>query len=330
MKITRQHLIDLARKETLQRANHGDVISGYLIGSVARGEPLLGDTADIDLVLIHQSDPSRQREAVRLSHQIHLDISHHSKDLYMKPSDLRIDPWLGPALCEPIFLHDPDHFFEWAQAGARGQFYRPDHIYARATVFIKRARQGQSLIALSQRWLKIYLRAAIDAANAVACLDRFPVAGRRLALDLAKQAAHFEFPELYDGFLQLIGGDHLSTWDIPTTLAAWARAYDAVTQGPAHLRISACRRDYYLHGFQALVEGGHPEAILWPLLQIWERVMTTLPETDKNETHFKTWHTFLERVKLSERDSEQRRQMLQSYIDQNAAWIENWAKRTGV
>jgi hypothetical protein len=329
VKITRQHLIDLAKTEVLHRSNHGDVISGYLIGSVAGGDPLLGETADIDLVLIHTLDAAPRREAVRLSHQVHLDISHHSKDLYLKPSDLRIDPWLGPALCEPIFLHDPDHFFEWAQAGARGQFFRPDHVYSRATAFIKRARQGQSLLALSNRWLKIYLRAAMEAANAVASLDRFPVSGRRQALDLALQAAHFEYPELYSEFLKLIGRDHLSTWDIPTTLAGWARAYDSASVGPTQRSIPPCRRDYYLHGFQALVEDGQAEVILWPLLQIWERVMATLPDIEQNETHFEVWHSFLRQVKLSERDREQRSQMLLAYIEQNASYIEHWAKRAG-
>lgn len=329
MKITRQHLIDLAKAEVLQRANHGDVISGYLIGSVAGGDPLLGDTADIDLVLIHQLDTAPLREAVRLSHQVHLDISHHSKELYKKPSDLRIDPWLGPALCEPIFLHDPEHFFEWAQAGARGQFFRPDHVNARATAFIKRARQGQSLLTLSNRWLKIYLRAAMEAANAIATLDRFPVSGRRQALGLARLAEHFNYPELYTGFLALIGGDHLSSWDIPNTLAGWARAYDTASEGSAKRSIPPCRRDYYLHGFQALVEDGHTETILWPLLQIWERVMATLPDTEQNENHFKVWHSFLEQIHLSERDRAQRSQMLLAYVEQNSAWMERWAERAG-
>ncbi len=329
MKITREQLIDLARKETLQRAELGDVLSGYLIGSVAGGEPLLGETADIDLVLIHQNDPLSQRETVRLSHQVHLDISHHAKDLYMRPSDLRVDPWLGPALCEPIFLHDPEHFFEWAQAGARGQFFRPDHVHARATAFLKRARQGQSLLALSQRWLKFYLRAGLEAANAVASLDRFPASGRRLALELAEQADHFEYPDLYTGFQALVGSDLLSSWDIPDTLAAWARAYDAASTGLDPHRLPECRRDYYLQGFQAMVEDGCADAILWPLLQIWERTMANLPATEENEIHFEAWQDFLRQIKLEDRDKDMRGQMLLAYIDKNAGWITQWAKRAG-
>ncbi len=329
MKVTRTHLIDLARKETLQRAEHDDVLSGYLIGSVAGGEPLLGGTADIDLVLIYENHREPQREAVRLSHQIHLDISHHPKDLYLKPPDLRIDPWLGPALCEPIFLHDPAHFFEWAQAGARGQFYRPDHVHARATAFLKRARQGQSLLALSQRWLRIYLKAVLEAANAVASLDRFPVSGRRLALELAGQADHLDYSALYTDFQGLIGGNMLSTWDIADTLATWARAYDIASAGAAEPRLPQCRRDYYLHGFQALVEAGHTDAILWPLLRIWERTIANLPDIEDNQAHFDAWIHFLEQLQLDDGQKDQRSQMLQTYIEQNAAWISHWARRTG-
>ena len=330
MKITRQQLIDLARNETLQRASQGPIVSGYLIGSVASGEPLLGGTADIDLVLIHPSEPLQPRETVRLSHQIHLDITHHAKEIYSKPSELRVHPWLGPALCEPIFLHDPDHFFERVQAGARGQFFRPDHAYARAAAFLKQARQGQSLLAYSQRWLKIYTRAVMEAANAVACLDRFPAAGRRLALDLAKQAEQFEYPGFYEDFLRLLGSDLLMTWDVPDTLSAWARAYDTASTGATAASLPECRRDYYLHGFQALVEEGHAEAILWPLLCVWERVMAALPDTEEHAAHAETWETFLSRVHLSEQDKKQRINMLAEYIDRNTAWIDAWGKRVGV
>jgi hypothetical protein len=329
VKITRQHLIDLARNEALKRADLNNVLSAYLIGSVASGDPLLGDTADIDLVLIHQGEAPSQRETVRLSHQVHFDICHHAKDLYMKPNQLRVHPWLGPALCEPIFLHDPNHFFEWAQAGSRGQFFRADHTYTRANAFLKRARQGQSLIVLSQRWLKIYLRSVLEAANAIASLDRFPVAGRRLALALSKQADHFEYPALYQDFFRLIGGNLLSSWDIPNTLAAWARAYDVAAKDVAPSLLPACRRDYYLHGFQAMLEDDQGEAILWPLLQIWDRVMAYMPETDENASHYQTWNAFLKQLKLSEFDKNQRKEMLGGYIDQISSWVKAWGKKAG-
>ncbi len=329
MRIPPRQLVDLAKKETLQRADHGSIVSGYLIGSVAHGNPLLGGTADIDLVLIHREEPSTSREFVRLSHQIHLDISHHHVDLYSRPSDLRVHPWLGPALCEPIFLHDPDHYFEWAQAGARGQFFRPDHAYARATAFLRQARQGLSILTLSQRWLKIYLRSLMDAANAVACLDRFPVSGRRLALQLRAQAEHFNYPDLYQDFITLLGGEHLKSWDIPDTLAAWARAYDEASQSIANPSLPPYRRDYYLQGFQAMVEDGHTEAILWPLLQVWERVMVVLPDVDENQAHFSAWQAFLKQLRLRKSDKDLRNETLGNYINQNAAWIEEWRQRTG-
>ena len=330
MIIARDHLIDLAKKETLQRADQGSLLSGYLIGSVAGGEPLLGDTADIDLVLIHQDSQPPWRETVRLSHQIHLDIFHHSSGQYQKPSQLRVHPWMGPALCEPIFLYDPEHFFERAQAGARGQFFRADHTYARALAFLKLARQGLSLISLSERWLRHYLRAVMDAANAVSCLDRFPSAGRRVALDLELQAEKFDYLPLYQGFLQLIGADQRTAWKIPETLADWARAYDTASLTDAHHSLPDYRRDYYLHGFQALVEADQADAIQWPLLQVWERVMAVLPETEDNVIYLRTWNRFLERLGLGDTDKKQRIKALRTYIEQQAAWIESWAKRTGV
>ncbi len=140
MIITRAKLVELARREAEARAASGDLVSAYLVGSVAYGEPLLGGTADIDLVLIHAEDPATDREIVPLSADVHLDIVHHGRQRYAQPRGLRIDPWLGPAISGPVFLYDPQHFFEWAQAGARGQFFRADHTLARARSLLQAAR----------------------------------------------------------------------------------------------------------------------------------------------------------------------------------------------
>jgi len=110
--IPRDQLVELARREVERRAANEGILSGYLIGSVARGNPALGGTMDIDLVLIHHHKPRAEREIIRLSHQVHLDILHHDRAFYRRPSELRVHPWMGPALCEPIFLFDPEHFFE--------------------------------------------------------------------------------------------------------------------------------------------------------------------------------------------------------------------------
>ncbi|HLE23250.1 MAG TPA: hypothetical protein VI701_03005, partial [Anaerolineales bacterium] len=132
MRITRTQLIEAARREVERRAETDGLAAAYLIGSIVHDQAVLGGAADIDLVLIHDHQPDSRREIVGLSDEVHLDIAHHHRDQYAQPRLLRLDPWLGPAIYDPLPLHDPQHLFEWAQASARGQFLRPDHRAARA------------------------------------------------------------------------------------------------------------------------------------------------------------------------------------------------------
>jgi hypothetical protein len=329
VRITRETLIELARHETEQRAAIGDVISGYIIGSVARDEPLLGGTADIDLVLIHQGHPPKTREIVRLSEDVHLDIAHHSRDLYSKPRELRVHPWLGPAMCEPIFLYDPQHFFEWAQAGARGRFYRPDHVYARALAFLKMSRQSASVLKLSDRWIKTYTRAMLEAANAVACLTGFPVAGRRMVLNLEQAVTDLDHPEVSEGFLRLLGVDVIQPNDTSEWLSAWTRIFDQASVLNSEPELAPCRRSYYLSGFQALLEAGRPDAIIWTLLTTWERSVHSLQSAEQAEMFLPLWESTLERLRLTSARSDARNEELERYSDRVEEIVELWAERNG-
>jgi len=329
VRISRELLIDLARRETERRGAENDVLSGYLIGSLARGDPQFGDSADIDLVLIHRNSPPAEREMMSLSQQVHLDIAHHAQDLYLKPSALRVHPWLGPSLCEPIFLYDPEHFLEWAQAGARGQYYRADHTHTRARAFLDRARQSASLLPVSSRWVRTYCRAALEAANAVACLTGFPVAGRRLSLQLNDAAHELEYPELYGGFLQLFGADSLNDWSLPETLSAWARTFDVASDNSSDPLLSSCRRDYYLNAFQVFAEKGEAKAILWPMITTWEQAVHALHQPENLEQHHSEWIRLLENLGISSDRQSARTNDLEHYLDRNEAFIEDWAVRSG-
>lgn len=329
MRVSRDLLIDLARLEAERRGAENDVLSGYLIGSVARGEPQFVDCTDIDLVLIHRDSPPVEREMMRLSQQVHLDIAHHGQDLYQKPSALRVHPWLGPSLCEPIFLYDPEHFLEWAQAGARGQYYRADHTHTRARAFLDRARQSRSLLPVSSRWIRTYCRAVLEAANAVACLTGFPVAGRRLSLQLAEAAENLEYPDLYGGFLQLLGSDSLQDWSIPETLSAWARTFDEASEISSDPLLCSCRRDYYLNAFQVLAEMGDTKAILWPMITTWEQAIHALNQSENPEQDHAEWVSLLEKSGLSPERQAARLEDLEQYLDRNEALIELWAERSG-
>lgn len=328
--ISRDKLIELAKLETQSRTETTGIVSSYLIGSVAAGNPILGDTADVDLILIHEDKPKQQREIQRLSENIHLDIYHHSKERYMRPRELRVDPWIGPSLSAPVFIYDPHHFFEWAQAGARGQFFRSDHVFSRASAFYKRAHQAASLLSLSNRWLKAYTRIVLEATNAIVTLAGNPAAGRRLALNIERLTKDAGFPQIYAHFLQLLGSDALNTTLLPQWLSAWGYAFDAASAISTEPELDPCRRLYYLRGFQALIDIDKPEAVLWKLLTTWERAIYTLTKADKAGPHQSDWNAVLHRLQLGTNFKPSRCEELEHYLQNIEHILNSWAEQIGV
>lgn len=331
MNITRQKLIDLARRHAENAAGETELVSAYLTGSVVNGDPLLGGSADVDLVLIHPSRPSEAREVVRLSDDVHLDVVHHSRIRYENPRALRVDPWLGPALCEPAFLYDPGHFFEWAVAGARGQFHRPDHVAARARAMLEAARSvaPAATPVAEGDWLDGYLQGAVRGANAAALLSGFPVWGRRLILGLAEKARALGHPEVHGGFVRLLAGESDFAWDLPAWLSAWARAVDLASTHHPDPDLHPSRRAYYLRGFQALIEAGHPEAILWHLLVTWRRAMEALRAARADSDHAPAFQSARQALRLDDPHRAARAEDLEAYLDHAETLIEDWAARAG-
>lgn len=329
MKVTREHLINLATDETERRAEVQDIVSAYVIGSVARSDPILGGAADIDLILIHADEPQTSREVVQLSDQFHLDISHHHRSLYEQPRALRVHPWFGPSLCEPIFIYDPHHFFEWAQAGARGQFHRPDHVHLRAQAFLRRARQAISMLSLSRRWIRTYARAVLEGANAVASLSGFPVAGRRLFLQLEEATEALGFPEFSEAFLQLLVVQPPTEDDLRDWLPAWQRAFTEAGRVSDKAALAPCRITYFQCGFQALLDTGRPEANVFPLLTTWESALHALHEAGRTDHHLQKWEEALATLGLDSSSRAQRDGSLVHYLNQIEIRVSEWAEKQG-
>ncbi|MCX6035957.1 MAG: hypothetical protein NTV38_13440, partial [Chloroflexi bacterium] len=142
MRITRETLIRIA-KETAQKRALSDpgLVAAYLTGSLRSENPFLGNSTDIDIVLVHAGQPKIRREIVPLTPEIHLDIVHNPRSEYEKPKELRIHPWLGPELYDPLPLYVTQHFFEFVQAGVRAGYDEPVNVLARARRNAEHARQ---------------------------------------------------------------------------------------------------------------------------------------------------------------------------------------------
>src|SRR5919205_1871021 len=124
MRVTRESLIRIAKETAQERAfNDRDIIAAYLTGALVSDiDPILGGTADIDIILVHADEPKSRREFVKLTPDFHLDISHRAKAEFKKPRELRLDPWLGWEMYDPMLLYEREKFFEFIQAGLRAGF----------------------------------------------------------------------------------------------------------------------------------------------------------------------------------------------------------------
>ncbi|MCS6909816.1 MAG: hypothetical protein NZM11_04500 [Anaerolineales bacterium] len=332
MQIERATLIKIAKDAAAQRlAARPSLVAAYLTGSVAANEPMLGGATDIDLILIDSAEPPA-REIQRLTDQVALDIQFRSTADYAHPKELRVHPWRGPELCEPVFLHDPRHFFELAQASARGQFHRPDHVATRARRFLQLARDQLHIGLLpgaepsAPVTLANFCQALLLAANAAITLTGFPGAGRRLLIKLEMAGRKLNRPDLYDDFLAVFGGRDLDAGQAQLLLSDWSAAYHAA-QTPDDELIHPARRTIYERGFQAQIEADRAAEILWLMLFTWQAAMRRLPG---DSAHAENWAAFLERLRLaSPAEFRERLAEVRDYVQKVDKLVESWADQNG-
>jgi hypothetical protein len=210
MRITPELLHKIARDTVAQRTRSDrDILAVYLHGSLLDDDPLLGGTADIDLFFVHHEKVEWTREIVRLTDEVHLDITHHVRDDYRWARALRLHPWLGPIMFNCKIMYDPQHFLDFTQASVRGQFNQPDNVIGRARGQAEHARQiWYSLHDLETEpgvvEVNLYLRSIVHAANAVVSLTGMPTERRFLVPP--SQGRRCVTPD-HPGLLGLLGAE---------------------------------------------------------------------------------------------------------------------------
>jgi hypothetical protein len=329
VRVTQAQLVDLARREVERRAEDDGLLAAYLIGSLVHDRALLGGSADIDLVLIHEHQPEVEREIVALSEDIHLDIAHHDRGRYAQPRELRSHPWNGPAIYDPIPLHDPQHFFEWAQASIRGQFLRADYRLARGRAFVGRARRLQASLDSAGDWVGPLARAAYLGANGIASLVGPPASGRRALPTLRDACGQAGCPQAYDGILRLLGADSPGLHEAPLWVGDWARAFDAAAPLTAQPALLPERRSYYLKGFQALLESGDPQSLLVCLFDTWGHLLAVLRAFDLEAEHRSGFEAAARALGLSPAAAGERFADLDAYLDHLETVLDDWSVRHG-
>jgi hypothetical protein len=333
MRITPALLNKIARDAVAQRSrsDHG-LLSVFLTGSLLEDDPLLGGTADVDLVFIHNESPGIEREIQRMSDEVHLDIAHHSRDDYRWPRSLRLHPWLGPTLVKCKILYDPQHFMDFTQASVRSQFNQPDNVIGRARGQAEHAREIWFGLhdwrgSPGPEQIELYLKAIDHAVNGVVSLVSAPLTERRFLLHLPARAEAIGHPGLYPGLLGLLGGPEADPPRLRAWMPAWQSAYNALGPLERPPRLHTDRCFYYRRALDHMIEGDQPQNALWPLLHTWTHVVLLLPPDNQAR---KDWETALNQLGLLEGGFEQRVAALDSYLDTIEEILDRWARANGI
>lgn len=330
MRITKEMLFKIARDTATERARADrSVTAVYLHGSMLDGDPLLGGAGDIDLSFVHDDEAQREREIVRVTDEICLDISHRARKDYRQGREIRTHPWLGPELYSCKILHDPQHFLDFVQATVRGQFHRPENVLRRARTQADLSRQvWQTLTGIghpaSPGDAARYLQAVEHAANAAVSLSGAPLTERRFLLLLAPRVQALGKPGLYAAVLGLLGGTKLEAEVLLSWLPEWQAAFDAVAALTSDATFRPARSVYYRRAFEALLAGDQPSAALWPLWHNWTLAVQGLGEAGREK-----WQQAGNVLGLLGDAFSERVAALDAFLDLVDETLETWGRENG-
>jgi hypothetical protein len=332
MRITRELLLKLA-KDTVQQRVKTDrsLVAALLTGSTLKDDPFLGGTTDIDLVYVVNMAPPTPREIVRLSNEVHLDISYHELMEFEPARKLRRDSSLGYLLYDPHLLYESQRFFEYTQAIVRAGFDEPENRLLRARQHSTPARQKWIHMALGTgdkpADLLEYFYTVYHAANAIAMLCGEPLPERRMLINFARYAEGIERNDLNDDLLELIGGFDVISADMLAMLPEWQKTFNAAASDGGSIAINPARRAYYESCIEALLHTDRPAVATWPLIHTWTQAAAVLPGYAPEVT---AWKAAMTQFNLSFEGLEQKVQLLDKYLDKVEEMLDAFAADNGI
>jgi len=336
MRVTRESLKKIARETAQERAyNDKGIIAAYLTGSLANDEldPMLGGTADIDIILVHKDEPKHRREFVQLTPDFHVDISHRAKTEFKRPRELRLDPWLGWEMYDPQLLFEREKFFEFVQAGLRAgfEFNAPEPALQRSRLLLSQARQvWRELLEISDmvtpQDVLQYMKSLYYAVNAVAELSGPPLGERRLMLEFAARAETAQRPGMEAALTGLVGASTLDSYTMQSWLPDWKLAFESATESSrVDAHIHQTRVNYYEKAISAMLESEKPAVALWPLLRTWTFAVDVLPDLASNP-----WRAVCGQLGLTAVGIEERVDGLDHFLDEVEALLDDLAEQYGL
>jgi hypothetical protein len=333
MRVTRESLIRIAKETAQERAyNDAEIIAAYLTGSLLNVEPMLGGTADIDIVLVCKNTPTKSREFVKLTPDFHLDIIRRSRDEFKNLRELRTDPWLGYEMYDPMLLYEREKFFDFVQASLRAgfDFEGPPLMLQRCRKLLAHARQVWMDLSevegpAGPTEIKKYMDSLYHAINTIAEVSGEPIYERRVLLEIPFKAEAAQRPGLSIGAYALIGASQVDVEKMNAWLGDWKSAFKLASERRGvDLTIHPARLNYYEKAIKAMLEGKNPQAALWPLLHTW-----TLAAEVLEGDHLGFWQGAINELGLGAHFQE-RVEGLDQYIDEIDILLDEIASANGI
>ena len=328
MRINQEMLIKIAKEHVAKRVRREkDLVAVYLTGSVSDGDPLLGGSADIDLIFVHKEEPPLKREVLRVTYEISLDIEHHHQSFYTYHRRLRQNPWIGFALCNhQNILLDQDHWLEFIQASVSSRFDSPENVYKRSEQFAEKSRKFWFDLNDPQEidwedWITLYLKAVGAAANAIACLNGPALTTRRFMLDFTSRAETLERLPLVGELTRLLGNEYMNEDLFNEWRKVWEETLKAANEKDnCPPNISKVRKAYFLLSVNAMADSGTLHAVLWPMIETWQQALTCL----EDEGHHQRWQDFLKALGFEKDKREELLGTVDQFIDQAEGLLEDY------
>jgi len=335
MQANQEVLYKLARDYVARKTRGAnDLVSVYLTGSVLHDEPLLGGTTDIDLVVVHKEHPTVEREVQRVSYEVSFDIQHHHQSFYAFHRRLRLNPWLGEALCShDSVLYDTGHWFDYIQAGVSSQYMTPENIYLRAQVFSEKARQEWFELDDPQdipfsSWVDLYFKVVYTAANALAVLGGPALTNRRFLLDFPGRVEAFGQLNLAGDLNRLVSGDFGKADIYKKWRPLWEEVFDTVSKAPhCPPNLVPARKAYFFTAADAIADSGSTHAAFWPMLESWRGAIQVLTGEANYEAD---WHQFLADLGIRPETKAHCSSRLDAFIDAGETVLADWKARYGL
>ena len=336
MRVTRDSLLRIAGDTAQERGlKDRNIVAAYVTGSLAgEADPMIGGTADIDLIFVHAGESVPAREFIRLTPDFHLDIGHRLRAEFKSPRELRSDPWLGWEMFAPMLVYEREKFFDFTQAAVRGgnDFEGPVMKLQRCRKLLSHGRKiwmdlGDAGAKAGPKEAVLYMKSLFHAGNAVAGLSGPPAFERRFLLEFPERARQAGRPGMAAGMLGLLGIGEMPRQDVlDGWLADWKSAFDGAAEGgAADQRIHPARLNYYEKGIRGLLEGEMPQAAMWPLLQTWSLAAAALPEGKHG-----AWRAAFESLGLAGPRFAEHVEGLDQYLDEVEILLDEVAAANGL